>query len=330
VSELRLLRQALALGQHRNFRRAAESLRLSQPSLTRGIAALERSLGVTLFDRTRDGVKPTTFGRVLLDRAEVVLRAEANLRRDMQLLAGLDEGTLAVAAGPYPAEVSVAEAIGRLSRAHPRLRISCATMDPDQVVGEVLAERIDVGVAGTTGWNQDPRLVVEPLAGHRVYFACRPGHPLARSGRVSLQQTSQYPLAGVRLTGAQVAAALGRDPWVAQGQRAPQEVVPEIAINSLAVGRRIARHSDALVAATASLLVDDIRAGHLVALECDEPTLGTVYGIVYSRERTLSPVARTFVDMLKVVESEARVREVPAAFETGPHVTHVNRRRRSR
>ena len=149
--ELRLVRYAIALGRHSHFGRAAEALEIAQPTLTRGIAALERSLGVPLFDRTRKGVLPTTFGRALLERGEALLGAEAGLEREVALLAGVEEGTLAVGAGPFSSEIVVAEAVARLAAAHPRLRISCLTAAPDDVVQGVLAERFDVGVAAAIG-----------------------------------------------------------------------------------------------------------------------------------------------------------------------------------
>jgi DNA-binding transcriptional LysR family regulator len=141
MNDLRLIRYAAALGQHRNFARAAEALNLTQPSLSRGIAQLERSLGLRLFDRTRKGVFPTAFGRVLLERGEAVLRSEAALRRDLQLLGGLEAGSLAVSAGPLPSEISVATAIARVLRAHPHLVVECRTVDPDQALQDVLTER---------------------------------------------------------------------------------------------------------------------------------------------------------------------------------------------
>ena len=111
MNDLRLIRLAIALGRHGNFARAAEEMSISQPSLTRGIAALESSLGVALFDRTRKGAIPTAFGRVLLDRGESMLRSDADLRREIKLLAGLEVGSLAIGAGPFAGEISVAKAV---------------------------------------------------------------------------------------------------------------------------------------------------------------------------------------------------------------------------
>jgi len=50
--EIRLLRCALALAEHRNFARAAAALHLSQPSLTRSIQSLEAQAGAQIFERS--------------------------------------------------------------------------------------------------------------------------------------------------------------------------------------------------------------------------------------------------------------------------------------
>ena len=58
--------------------------------------------------------------------------------------------------------------------------------DPGDVLREVLAERLDVGVAAASGLEQVERLVVEMLPRQRIYFACRPGHPLTQESSPSL------------------------------------------------------------------------------------------------------------------------------------------------
>ena len=116
--DLHLIRHALALAKHGNFRRAAQALHVSQPTISRNIAALERSLGVRLFDRTRSGVEPTEFGRLVLERGRDLLAGAADLRREVGLRAGLDSGSLAVSAGPHPFEISVVHALTRLVAEH--------------------------------------------------------------------------------------------------------------------------------------------------------------------------------------------------------------------
>ena len=306
MNELRLIRLAIALGRHGNFARAAESLKLTQPSLTRGIAELERALSVPLFDRTRKGAIPTAFGRVLLERGEAVLRSEANLRREIQLLAGLESGSLALSAGPMASETSVAAAIARVLRAHPRLKIHCHTTDAEVVVQDVLSERADVGVAQVKEHAQEPRLVVERLSSLRIHVGCRPGHPLTREARLSFAQLFDYPLATNVLRGAPAAAASLRDGSLVVGTAGTPDFIPQVVVNTTAVARLIARDSDALATGTASMLAGDVAAGHLVLLDIDAPVLRTTHSVFFLRDRTLAPAARVFIDALRAVETDLR------------------------
>jgi DNA-binding transcriptional LysR family regulator len=313
VHDLRLIRLAIALGRHGNFARAAEAMNISQPSLSRGVAALERSLGVLLFDRTRKGAIPTAFGRVLLERGESMLRSDADLRREIQLLAGLEAGSLAIGAGPFAGEISVAKAVARVVSAHPRLQIKFTVAEPEQVLEDVLAGNIDVGVASTAGLERDVRLVAESLPPLRVYLACRPGHPLAKKTRPTLAQALEYPLATTSLRGGQALLASSAAAATLRDGPVVANCVPQILVNSLAHARLIARDSDALVTGTAALLAEDMAAGRLVKLDCHVPEMRTTYGVLYLRGRTLAPAAKTFIETLRAVEAEAKRSDVEPA-----------------
>lgn len=71
--EAKQLRYAVAAADHRSFRRAAEALHLKQSTLSRSIRQMEMRLGISLFERTRVGVRPTTAGAELLRSARRVL-----------------------------------------------------------------------------------------------------------------------------------------------------------------------------------------------------------------------------------------------------------------
>lgn len=309
--ELRLIRHAIAVGQHGNFARAAEALHLTQPSLSRSIAALEALLGVPLFDRTPKGVTPTPFGRVLLERGETVLRREADLRREIALLAGLETGSLVVSAAPYMNEALIARAIGRIAAAHPKLRIDCRTVHPTEVLHQVLAEEADLGVANVFGLDREARIAVEPLPSRRVYLACRPGHPLTRITAPTLAQALQFPLVTTRLRGEQAALAASHGQG-GYGSECVEDYVPPVLVNSVALARVIAQESDLLVPGTAAMLADDLANGRLVRLTCTAPAMRTNDGMLYLRDRSLSPAARAFIAMLRQVEAEVQAAHAPS------------------
>ena len=301
--ELRLIRHALALGQIGNFARAAESLGLTQPSLTRSIASLEKSLGVKLFDRTRRGVEPTAFGKVFLAQGATLLDGAASLEHRLQALAGLEEGTLVVGAGPYAGEVSVGKTVGRVSAAHPRLRVRIVTLDPEEIIGEIKAGRCDVGIVDVSGLEHERDLTVEALPPHDVVLACRPGHPLTGKAELRMEEVLQFPLVSTLLRGT-VASLVGAGSAVGQLDARTGNFSPAIQVNSLSLARQIASGSDALFPGTVSMLAADIAAGRLVRLNFQIPLMRTNYGIVQRRDRTPSPALQLFVSTLRTVEAD--------------------------
>ena len=78
--DMRRLRHALALAEHRNFARAAAALHITQPALSRSIQALEEGMGVLLFDRSPRDVEPTAFGELVLRHARGLASYEAQQR----------------------------------------------------------------------------------------------------------------------------------------------------------------------------------------------------------------------------------------------------------
>ena len=324
--ELRLLEHALAVGRHRNFARAAEALGLTQPSVSRSVAALENLLGVPLFDRTSKGVVPTVFGRVLLEGGASVMQREADLRQAIRALAGLDDGTLTVSAGPSRAELTVATALGRLSRAHPRLQIRFVVADPTEVLRDVIAERVEVGVAALQGLDQEPRLVVERLPVHRLYFACRRGHPLTAEPSPTLARILEYPLVTTVLRGDVAAVFLSRGVGTVADPPGAHDAVPQILVNSVATGLRITRECDAVFPATAATLAEGLAAERLVALDFDGPFLRRPAAVFHLRDRTLSPAARAFLEILRAVEAEVPAEEAI----TGPGERPARTRRSSK
>jgi DNA-binding transcriptional LysR family regulator len=326
--ELRHLRHALALGRYRNYARAAEALHLTQPSLSRSISTLERELGVLLFDRSKNGVRPTAFGELLLQRGAALLKGEADFRREIQLLAGLDAGTLCIGTGPFPAEISVGAAAGRLLRAHPRLKVEVLCADPGEISLRVLAGQFDVGIGDPRAIAETPRLRYEPLPTHRAYLACRPGHPLAGRDDLALDDVLRYPLASTVLPGAQGAAA-SRGSVAGRLDEASGVFMPAVHVNSLSLARRITCESDALFPATAEMLAPDLAAGNLVTLDFQLPEMQTEYGLITLAERSLAPATVAFLDQLRSVEAEIATREATTSTVRKSAVKRPSRRVRS-
>lgn len=317
--DLRLLHQAITLASYRNYARAAQALHLTQPALSRSIAGLEARLGEKLFNRTPRGVEPTAFGELLLARGRALLDDAAGLEREFTMMRRLDIGELRVGAGAYPAHLSVGQAVGRLSREHPLLRIEVMADDVRAIVGALLAAKLDLAVVELTLVAGEPRLVTEVLPPHPACFYCRAGHPLHAEGDPTLERILEFPFVGTRMPPrvAQSFLELARAGAI---DRDTGDYLPPIKVDSIRMAKDIVLASDAVAVAPMSFIVDEVAAGKLVALSARAAWMQTGYGFVTLRGAALSPAAEAFKDEMRRVEDEiaAEERRTNGARATAP------------
>src|ERR687897_2708491 len=116
VKQLRVLQ---AVAEHGSFSAAAEALSYTQPAVSQQIAALEKSAGATLVDRTSKGVRLTEAGRALVDHAEVVLARLAAAEAELEAMAGIRGGRVRLASFPTAGASLLPPAPAPFSPRHP-------------------------------------------------------------------------------------------------------------------------------------------------------------------------------------------------------------------
>src|ERR1051325_9751796 len=112
--------------------KAAALLNTGQPAISRSISELEHELGVRLFDRGRQGVEPTAYGRALLDGGTAVFDDLRQAVRSIELLADPTAGEVRVGCNAHLAPNFVAAVIGRLSQHYPRIVFNVDAIQPDE------------------------------------------------------------------------------------------------------------------------------------------------------------------------------------------------------
>lgn len=217
---------------------------------------------------------PAAFGELLLERGKELLEDEQRLRAALREIAGLEFG-----------------------------RATIAALRPDLVPEAVIAGRAEIGIVAAEHAGPSRQVEFLPLPSHPLFLACRPGHPLARASRLTVERSAAFPIAApiIMLDAAQAARALVH---VAPIEMLGSDAVPALCVDSLAVGRQIAKMSDAVTAGTAGLLDADVQAGTLVGLPFAAPFLRTRYGIMTVRARSTSPAASAFVAVPTAIEEQ--------------------------
>ena len=149
--ELRTLRYFLAVAREENMTEAANVLHVTQPTLSRQVAELERELGCTLFDRTNRSTMLTEDGMRLRQRAEEILALVDQTQDELADRGGGLTGTIRIGAGETRAMHLLTDAFAELHREYPAVTLELFTGNADTV-----EERLERGLL-------DFALVIEPV-----------------------------------------------------------------------------------------------------------------------------------------------------------------------
>ncbi|WP_425424199.1 transcriptional regulator CynR [Streptomyces chattanoogensis] len=145
--ELRHLRYLLAVAEHGSFTRAAEELRISQPTLSQQVKQLERTVGAQLLDRTGRTVRLTDAGQTYVHYARRALRDLAAAERAVLDVADLSRGHLRLALTPTFTAYLIGPLVAELHSRHPGITLEVREMAQDRIESGLLADELDLGIA---------------------------------------------------------------------------------------------------------------------------------------------------------------------------------------
>jgi DNA-binding transcriptional LysR family regulator len=178
--DLRQLEAFVVVVQRESFTKAAEALHLTQPAVTRQVAALETQLNTRLLERMGRHVELTASGEALYRYATEILRLVQEAERAVTDVASGAAGRLAVGASSTTATYILPPLLRRFRETHPGVELSIHTGVSAQVVDMVRSNGVDLGIV--TGFQPQDGLVQIPLAEYATVVVVYPDHPLAGGG----------------------------------------------------------------------------------------------------------------------------------------------------
>lgn len=165
--EVRHLRYFLAVAQTENFTRAAERLRISQPSISEQITQLERVLRTPLFRRVGKRVFLTEAGAAFRKSAEVVLRKLDDACASVSDIAELLRGHIDIGVIPALHMAWIPAVLGAVARKNPGMTVGVQELASSHVETEIEAGRLDLGFGLMTRNSPNiryERLVSQPFS----------------------------------------------------------------------------------------------------------------------------------------------------------------------
>lgn len=192
--ELRHLRAIRAIAEAGSLTKASVSLGLAQPALSTQLKRIERLLGGPLFERGRDGVRPTPLGELVLDRARVLLPAAQELQEEAvrfaNAMSGLPRFRLGATHGPL-----LGALVDRLVEEYPGATVTTSTSwSTQEITGQVASGRLDfalVGVCGESRPQGAEQLAWREVGTDPVFVMLAADHPLAAERELVLDELAQ-------------------------------------------------------------------------------------------------------------------------------------------
>ncbi|MCW8906198.1 MAG: LysR family transcriptional regulator [Sedimenticola sp.] len=190
--EINDLKAFLAVAKSESFSLAGEQLHLTQPAVSKRVAALEEELNTRLFDRISRKITLTEAGRQLLPRAQQMLYEMEDIRRSISNLTGKVSGTLTMGTSHHIGLRRLPPALKHYSRRFPQVQLDIRFMDSETACGAVQQGELELAIV-TLPTEPIANLTTRPIWHDPLLFVVSREHPLAERPRVTLQELARHP-----------------------------------------------------------------------------------------------------------------------------------------
>ena len=292
--ELRKIEAFCLVVELKSFTRAAETMLLSQPTISEHVRALEQEFGHKLLDRLGRQVEPTPAGELLYRHGRKILAASQRAVDALEQFGGRVAGRLLMGSSTIPGTYILPDLIGRFHLRYPAIKTRLQIMGSRAIAGCVLAGNLELGVVGAK-WNESS-LTWKAVFADELILAVQAGHPLAARETVSIKDVIGEPFilrelgSGTRKVFAEVLKIHGLS----------EHDLNEVAeIGSTAAIKEAVKAGIGISVLSSRALQDTIACGTMAAIRIHDVDLYRRFYLISRKNRELSPVATVFMEYLK-------------------------------
>ncbi|HDG1680898.1 TPA: LysR family transcriptional regulator [Kluyvera ascorbata F0526] len=290
---LRHLHTFVAVAQQGTLGRAAETLNLSQPALSKTLNELEQLTGTRLFERGRLGAQLTLVGEQFLTHAVKVLDALNTAGQALTRKEGVNNDVVRIGALPTAALGVLPAVIGQFHQQQKDVTLQVATMNNTMLLAALKSGDIDLGI----GRMSDPELMTglnyELLFLESLKLVVRPDHPLLHEN-ITLSRVLDWPV---------VVSPKGTVPrqnaetlLQSQGCKMPAGCIETL---SASLSRQLTVDFNYIWFVPSGAVKDDLRRGVLTALPIATQGQGEPIGILTRVDTPLSSGAQTLLSAVR-------------------------------
>jgi len=277
------LRHFIGLAKAGSFVKASSQLFMTQPALSRSIKALEEELGQLLFDRIGKKIELTAFGRVVLQRSQVLIEEAAQLKNSGKVLGSEDVGHVRLGLSSGPGAMLTAPLMMHFTKHFPNFHVEIVRANTSALTHMLRDRSVDALIVDIRSLRPSADLELYGVFELGAGFLVRPKHPLLqRGGPVTLDDVRRFPVASTPLSDEVARILIAR-----YGPNASPDHIVTLRSDETTSIVEVARQSDAVVLTVSAV------AGYLVHLHMEPPLNATAgFGMVTMSRRKPAPALR--------------------------------------
>jgi DNA-binding transcriptional LysR family regulator len=285
------LRQLVTVARCGSFSRAAEELHISQPALSRSIAAIEHRYGFQIFNRIGHGVEPTTAGAQVLAQAQPLLQSLRVFDSNMGLLASGMSGRLKMGVPPLLASQLLADLARCFFSPDGKIELRVSIRSAPVLLEDLRNDEVEFFLFADSQVETGSDVETSAVGAIRPICAVRAGHPLSGQARLTAADLREFPWAS------------SVEPPAMGDFLNPARFL----CDNYHVLREAVLHTDLICICSGVFAAQDIAAGRLLELDVEDflPTESTIY-MAMLKGRMLSPLAKAALKELSALLQPGR------------------------
>lgn len=279
----------IAVCQEKTMHAAAEKLNLSQPSISKIIADLEKCYHIKLFERINHRLYLTPIGETMLDHALHILELFHHMEDDINIYGQTNHirigGSASVGIYLLP------PVIQRLTQQE--LPVSYDVTINNTTKIEQLINDYELDLALVEGYIDNPNLIVHDIAEDELVLAVAATHPLAGKSDVTYQDLEQYPFV-TREDGSSK-----RNQMELHLQKLGLKLTSNYVCSSAEAVKHALMYTNSIASLSRMVIAEEIKRGVLTILPIDGMQIKRSIRLIYHKNKYISPAMKAFIKVLK-------------------------------
>jgi DNA-binding transcriptional LysR family regulator len=290
LDQLRILKAIAAEG---SFKRAADSLYVSQPAVSLQVQNLERQLDVPLFDRGGRRAQLTEAGHLLLEYGDRILALCQETCRAIEDLQNLQGGTLIIGASQTTGTYLMPKLIGVFRHIYPDVAVQLHVHSTRRTCWSVVNGQVDLAIiGGEVPLELQSSLEIAPYAEDELALVLPVFHPLAQKDTV--QREDLYRLGFITLD-AQSTIRKVIDQILVRGNIDPRLLKVEMELNSIEAIKNAVQSGLGAAFISVSAIEKELKLGALKRVNIENVVIKRTLSLILNPNRYRSKASEIFI-----------------------------------